>query len=138
MLSVSRYVLPFWRRSLSKEGTPRDLLLPVVAPPVDGSGRKTTTLVGDHEYFNPTKFHQNPFSGSGEEVENVKSLRRRRRTPDAGRNPITIAHLSRWLRWAKKGKKFVGVLLGFETTPHRSSWHGNHTLYLCTILKNIP
>ena len=30
----------------------------------------------DHEYLNPTKFHQNPSSGSGEEVENVKSLRR--------------------------------------------------------------
>ena len=67
---------------MSKEGTPRDLLLAVVAPPVDGSGRKTTTLVGDHEYFIPTKFHQNPFSRSGEEVENVKSLRR---TPDDGR-----------------------------------------------------
>ena len=40
-----------------------------------GSGRKTTTLVRDHEYFIPTKFHQNPSSGSGEEVENVKSLR---------------------------------------------------------------
>ena len=25
----------------------------------------------DHEYFIPTKFHQNPSSGSGEEVENV-------------------------------------------------------------------
>ena len=26
----------------------------------------------DHEYFIPTKFHQNPSSGSREEVENVK------------------------------------------------------------------
>ena len=25
----------------------------------------------DHEYFIPSKFHQNPSSGSGEEVENV-------------------------------------------------------------------
>ena len=31
---------------------------------------------GGHEYLIPTKFHQNPSSGSGEEVENVKSLRR--------------------------------------------------------------
>ena len=30
----------------------------------------------DHEYFIPTKFHQNPSSGSGEEVENVKVYRR--------------------------------------------------------------
>ena len=48
---------------------------PALDPPLGGSGRKTTTLVRDHEYFTPTKFHQNPSSGSGEEVENVKSLR---------------------------------------------------------------
>ena len=48
---------------------------PALDPPRGGSGRKTTTLVRDHEYFIPTKFHQNPSSGSGEEVENVKSLR---------------------------------------------------------------
>ena len=50
---------------------------PALDPPLGGSGRKTTTLVRDHEYFIPTKFHQNPSSGSGE-VENAKSLR----TPD--------------------------------------------------------
>ena len=48
---------------------------PALDLPLGGSGRKTTTLVRDHEYFIPTKFHQNPSSGSGEEVENVKSLR---------------------------------------------------------------
>ncbi|RKI44679.1 hypothetical protein D7V67_17075, partial [Clostridium paraputrificum] len=72
------------RRSLSKEGTPCDLLLPLVAPPVDGSGRKTTSLVGDHEYFIPTKFHENLFSGSGEEVENVEKF-----TTDDGRRTTT-------------------------------------------------
>ena len=51
-------------------------------PPLDGSGRKTTTLVRDHEYFIPTKFHQNPSSGSGEEVEDVKSLRTTDRQTD--------------------------------------------------------
>ena len=45
---------------------------PALDPPLGGSGRITTTLVRDHEYFIPTKFHQNPSSGSGEEVENVK------------------------------------------------------------------
>ena len=45
---------------------------PALDPPLGGSGRNTTTLVRDHEYFIPTKFHQNPSSGSGEEVENVK------------------------------------------------------------------
>ena len=54
-------------------------------PPLGGSGRKTTTLVRDHEYFIPTKFHQNPSSGFGEEVENVKSLR----TDDDGRRTTT-------------------------------------------------
>ena len=48
---------------------------PALDPPLGGSGRKTTT-VRDHEYFIPTKFHQNSSSSSGEEVENVKSLRR--------------------------------------------------------------
>ena len=58
---------------------------PALDPPQGGSGRKTTTLVRDHEYFIPTKFHQNPSSGSGEEVENVKSLRTDGRTDDDGR-----------------------------------------------------
>ena len=45
---------------------------PALDPPLGGSGRKTTTLVRDHEYFIPAKFHQNPSGGFGEEVENVK------------------------------------------------------------------
>ena len=56
---------------------------PALDPPLGGSGRKTTTLVRDHEYFIPTKFHQNPSSGSGEEVENMKV--NGRRTTDDGR-----------------------------------------------------
>ena len=55
---------------------------PTLDPPLGGSGRKTTTLVRDHEYFIPTKFHQNLSSGSGEEVENVKVYGRRRTTTD--------------------------------------------------------
>ena len=47
---------------------------PALDPPLGGSARKTTTLVRDLEYFINTKFHQNPSSGSGEEVENVNSL----------------------------------------------------------------
>ena len=63
-------------------------------PPLGRSSRKTTTLVRDHEFFIPTKFHQNPSGGSGEEVENVKVDRR----TDDGRQAMTIAHLSLWLR----------------------------------------
>ena len=53
---------------------------PALDPPRGGSGRKTTTLVRDLEYFNHTKFHQNPSSGSGKEVENVNSLTDDRQT----------------------------------------------------------
>ena len=60
---------------------------PALDPPLGGSGRKTTTLVRDHEYFIPTKFHQNPSSGSGEEVENVKVYGQR---TDDGRYAMTI------------------------------------------------
>ena len=81
---------------------------PALDPPLGGSGRKTATLVRDHEYFIPTKFHQNPSSSSGEEAENVKSLRQTdgRTTTTDGRTDdgwcaMTIAHLSLRLRWAK-------------------------------------
>ena len=36
----------------------------------------------DHEYFIPTKFHQNLSGGSGEEVENKTSLRTSTMTVD--------------------------------------------------------
>ena len=59
---------------------------PALDPPLGGSGRKTTTLVRDLEYFIHTKFHQNPSSGSEEEVENVNCLTDdRRQTTDARR-----------------------------------------------------
>ena len=61
---------------------------PALDPPLGGSSRKTTTLVRDHEYFIPTKFHQNSSSGSGEEVENVKSLRTDGRRTDDGRRTV--------------------------------------------------
>ena len=51
-----------WRR-----GPPVTYFCPALDPPRGGSGRKTTTLVRDHEYF----FHQNPSSGFGEEVEDA-------------------------------------------------------------------
>ena len=109
MHSVCRCSLPVWRRSFFKKGTPLTYFGPALDPPLEGSGRKTTTLVRDHEYFIPTKFHQNPSSGSGEEVKNVKSLRTDGRTDDDddgrtddGRCAMTIAHSSLRLRWANK------------------------------------
>ena len=59
-----------------EERDPRDLFWSAPDPPLSGSGRKTTTTVRDYEYFISTKFHQTPLSRSGEEVENVKRLRR--------------------------------------------------------------
>ena len=61
---VCRCSLPVSRRSFLKKGTPVTYFGPALDPPLGGSGRKTTTLVRDHEYFIPTKFHQNPSSGS--------------------------------------------------------------------------
>ena len=72
---------------------------PALDPLQGGTGRKTTTLVRDHEYFIPTKFHQNPSSGSGEEVENVESLRTT--TTDDGRCAMTIAHSESLEPWAQ-------------------------------------
>ena len=39
--------------------------------------KKKTTLLGDHDYSIPTKFHQNSSSVSGEEVQNVTFIDRR-------------------------------------------------------------
>ena len=123
MHSVCCCSLLVWRRRFLKKGTPMTYFCPALDPPLGGSGRKTTTLVRDHEYFIPTKFHQNPSSGSGEEVENVKVYRRTDdgRTPDGRtddrRCAMTIAHLSLWLRWAKKereAKYFIKVRYGHE------------------------
>ena len=87
---------------------------PALDPPLDGSGRKTTTLVRDLEYFIHTKFHQNPSSGSGDEVENVNSLtddgrQTDGRTTDAGQRVITIGHWSLWLL-CPKNRHFSGTL----------------------------
>ena len=43
-----------------------------IHPWADMTG-KTTTLLRDHEYFISTKIHENPSSGSGQEVENANS-----------------------------------------------------------------
>ena len=50
---------------------------PALDPPLGGSGRKTTTLVREHEYFIPTKFIKIHQAVLGE-VENVKVYERRR------------------------------------------------------------
>ena len=86
---------------------------PALDPPLGGSGRKTTTLVRDLEYFIHTKFHPNLSSGSGEEVKNVNCLTDdgrqtddRRRTTDDRQRVITIGHWSLSLLCPKKEEIF--------------------------------
>ena len=88
LLCIRFAAVAFWseKEILWRRGSP----WPILASPPGGSGRKTTTLARDHEYFIPTKFHQNPSSGSGEEVENVKSLMDRR-MDDAWLQQVTEA-----------------------------------------------
>ena len=127
MHSVCRCSLPVWRRSFLKKGTPVTYFCPALDPPLGGSGRKTTTLVRDHEYFIPTKFHQNLSSGSEEEDENVKVYRRTTDDGrmDDGRCAMTIPHLSLWLRWAKKvnfeHNYFVSIIFNHQFPRNRLS-----------------
>ena len=64
------------KKKFLKGRDPMTSFCPALDPPLGGSGKKTTTLVRDHEHFIPTKFHQNQASGSGEEIDNVKDYGR--------------------------------------------------------------
>ena len=103
MHSVCCCSLAGLKKKFFEEGDPP---WPIFAPPwilpLGGSGRKTTTLVRDLQYFIHTKFHQNLSSGSGEEVEIVNCLTDRRQTTDAGQRVITIGHWSLRLLCPKK------------------------------------
>ena len=130
-----------WRR-----GPPVTYYCLTLDPPLDGSGRKTTTLVRDHEYFIPTKFHQNPSRGSGEEVENVKSLPQTDgRTTDDGRCAMTIAHSSLRFRLAKNYLQQVEHMQVInETVPgtqrskrHLSACHTSRKFSIWTSLVSV-
>ena len=102
MHSVCRCSLPVWRRNFLKKGTPRDLFLP---RPGSASGRiwpkNNNTCKG------PRVLH--PYQVSSKSIK--RFWRRSRKCEkftdddgrtDDGRRSMTIAHLSLWLRWAKK------------------------------------
>ena len=129
MHSVCCCSLLVWRRSFLKKRTPLTYFCPALDPPLDGSGRKTTTLVRDLEYFIHTKFHQNPSSGSGEEVENVNSLTDDGRT-DAGQRVITIGHWSLWLLCPKN-------IYVWETLPATKSQKGIFKVNIKVIRKGL-
>ena len=62
------------KKKFLEEGDPLDLFWPRRgSAPGQICPKKTTTFVRDRKYFISSKFHQNPSSGSGEEVENVFS-----------------------------------------------------------------
>ena len=102
-----------WASANFTPWTPVTYFCPALDPPLDGSGRKTTTLVRDLKYFIHTKFHQNPSSGSGEEVENVNSLTDDRRRTDAGQRVITIVHWSLWLLCPKNSRPLIYLVQWF-------------------------
>ena len=107
MHSVCPCSLPVWRRSFLKKGTPVTYFGPALDRPLGRSGRKTATLVRDHEYFMHTigGFIRVQSIGSGEEVEIFKLVYGRTTTTDwrtTDGDAMTIAHLSLRLRWAKK------------------------------------
>ena len=68
-----------------EEGYPFQHFWPRPGSTPEGIWISNTILVGDLEYIMYTNFHQNPSSGSREEVENVKSLRRTDDDDDDGR-----------------------------------------------------
>ena len=99
---------------------------PALDQPLDGSGRKTTTLVRDLEYFIHTKFHQNPSSGSGEEVENVNSLtddgrRDDRRQTDDGRRTTSDHNRSLEAFGSCALKRVQYMISGWNQKQHVSS-----------------
>ena len=52
-------------KKVVEEGDPPvTYFCPALDLPLGGYGRKTTTLVRDHEHFIPTKFRKYPFIGS--------------------------------------------------------------------------
>ena len=94
------------KKKFIEEGDPVTYFGPTVDPPLGRSGRQTTILVRDIEYFMHTKFLQNPSSVSGGEVENVNCLtdeQTDRQTTDDGQRVITIGHWSFRLLCSKNG-----------------------------------
>ena len=80
-----------------------------------------TTIVRDHEYFIPTKFHQNTPSSSREKVENMKSSQTttdNSKMMEDGWCKMTIAHSSFRLLCAKKKQIKSGVPAFYGTCTY--------------------
>ena len=87
-------------------------------PALDGSGRKATTLVKDHEHFIPTKFRKHPLSGS-----EVKGLLCVPMHIHALVLPPPFFHLNKYIEILLKFIKHLNLLYKHSSTHE----HGNYT-----------
>ena len=128
MHSVCCCSLPVWRRSFLKKGTPHDLFWP---RPGSTPGRiwpkNNNTCKGPwvlHPYQVSSKSIKRFWRRSWK-CESLRTDGRRTdgRTDDGrtddGRCPMTIAHLSLWLRWAKK--RYIAIK-DQTILKHNSRW----------------
>ena len=110
MHSVCRCSLPVWRRSFLKKGTPCDLFLP---RPGSAPGRiwpKNNNTCKGPWVLHPYQVSSKSIKWFWRRSRKCESLRTTTTTTtddDDGRTDdrrcaMTIAHLSLWLRWAKK------------------------------------
>ena len=109
MHSVCRCSLSVWRRSFLKKGTPRDLFLPRPGSAPGGIWPKNNNTCKGPWVLHPYQVSSKSikrFWRRSRICEKFTPDGRRRRTTDGrtddGRCPMTIAHSSLWLRWAKK------------------------------------
>ena len=91
---------------------------PALDPPLDGSGRKTTTLVRDHEHFMPTKFRKHPSSGSVVKADYVFPYR----TYTCISAP-PLFHVNKYIENSLKFIKQLNLLYKHSSTYK----HGNYT-----------
>ena len=90
---------------------------PTLDLPLDRSGRKTTTLVRDHEHFMPTKFRKHPLSGSVEKADYVfPYIYMHKCTPP-------LFHVNKCIENSLKFIKHLNLLYKHSSTYK----HGNYT-----------
>ena len=107
MHSVCRCSLLVWRRSFLKKGTPRDLFLPRPGSAPGGICPKNNNTCKGPWVLHPYQVSSKSIKRFWRRRWKCESLqtddgRTDEGRTDDGRCAMTIAHLSLWLRWAKK------------------------------------
>ena len=102
MHSVCLSMQSVWRSSSSKEEPFWGTFCPAMDPPLDGPGRKTTTLVGPWVLHTKLreKFNKRFWKRDRNCEKFTPDFDERRQTD--GRHNMTIAHLSLWLKSANQ------------------------------------